>query len=260
MNNGMAMPSGGGIGAGELALLQNGGGGNNWSNNPFAYLIWLVALGRNGLFGGNDAAGAATVASQADAIRGVQETVSAGNLAACQNTNAIQASIAQSAAQAAACCCDTRLEQANQGALTRQSIDQGTFVTQGGFKDLALQNCQSFSGLSAQLAACCCENQKGLLGVENAIGMQTMQLTQQATANTQAILNQLAQQNEALLRDRLAEKDDIIAQCRLDLSQQTQNNIITAQINAAVTAAVNQITTICGCSCNGSGSPGNSGN
>ena len=68
---------GGGIGAGELALLQNSG--NNWNDNPFAYLIWLIALRGGGMFGGGGAE-AAAVTSQADAIRGIAEAVNAGSL------------------------------------------------------------------------------------------------------------------------------------------------------------------------------------
>lgn len=260
MNNGMTS---GGIGAGELALLQ-GGGNNNWSNNPFAYLIWLVALGRNGIFGGGGTE-AAAVSSQADAIRGVQESVNAGNLAGCQNTNAIQASINAAAAQAAQCCCDTRLEQSNQGSLTRQTIDQGNFGLQAALKDLGLQACQNTNLLSAQLAQCCCDNRLDSLRLQNeidktacatqsAINMQTMQVIQNQTANTQAILDRLNQQDINLKNDQIAELNQEIDRLRLDNSQQAQNNAIIAALGATANNIVSQITTICGCSCNGGGS------
>ena len=60
-----------------VTTAGDGYNGNNWMNNPFAYLIWIYAL-RNfgfgngvdaGALGGADRAGQILNASQVDAIR-----------------------------------------------------------------------------------------------------------------------------------------------------------------------------------------------
>lgn len=265
------------MGQGMPVLYGNNGGGNDMNNSPWWPLVWLAFLGRNGggLFGGGET-GAGGVAF-ADAIGRVSQDVSAGNLAnaqqtaalqqqACSNTQAVTESINRAAADAAACCCNTRLDAANQGALTREAINTGTFVTQGGFKDLALQNCQSFSGLQAQIAACCCDTQKGILeqsntiqrlgaDINSGIQMQTMQLSAQNSADTQRILDAINSQTVTELQDKLT-------QCRSELSNCNQTGAIsqingnqTAQILAGIQASMNQILTICGCSCNNGGGP-----
>lgn len=259
-----------------MPVMVGNGSNDSWGSNPIWALVWLAALSRNGgVLGGGEGGGVAI----ADAIGRISQDVSAGNLANAQQTGALQnaifsgnastnEAISRAAANAAACCCDARLDAANQGSMTREAINTGTFVTQGGFKDLALQNCQSFNALGAQLAACCCDTQKGILEQSNIIQrlgadlvsatqMQTMQLSQQATADTQRVIDAINAQTTAELQDKLS-------QCRSELSNCNQTGAIagiatsqTAQILAGIQASMNQILTICGCSCsNGGGPPG----
>jgi len=261
--------------AGQGMPVLYGNGSNGMNDSPWWPLVWLAFLGRNnGLFGGGNEAGGVAFA---DAIGRVSQDVSAGNLANAQQTGALQQAINsgnasvteainRSAADAAACCCNTRLDAANQGSMTREAINNGTFVTQGGFKDLALQNCQSFNALSAQFAACCCDIQKEILtqsniiqqvgaGINNNIQMQTFQLNEAATRNTQTILDAINNQTIAELQDKLTTCRTELCSCQETGAISQINGNQTQQILTGLQAAVNQILTICGCSCNNGGGP-----
>jgi len=258
---------------GMPVLYGNGNNGSDFNNNPWWPLVWLGFLSRGGFgFGGGESAGAA----QAD-LNLINQKLFDSALANSAQTTQLQGQLAngfsgvteainRSAADAAACCCDTRLDAANQGALTREVINNGTFVTQGGFKDLALQNCQSFNALSAQLAQCCCDTQKEILSqsaiiqgvgssINNNIQAQTFQLNEAATRNTQSILDAINNQTMNELQDKLAQCRNELSNCQQTGNISTIQNVQTQQITAAITAAMNQILTLCGCSCNNQRGP-----
>lgn len=234
--NGMS----GGIGAGELALLNN-----NNPNEMVWPLVWLAFLRGNGggLFGGGDAAGAAAVTSQADAIRGIQESVNATGLASCQNTNAIQAGIASAAADAAACCCNTRIDTLNQAGQTREAINAQGANTQMGFAlqatsladkfaGLQLQACIDTRDLQAQLAKCCCDSQ--------------LQIAQQNATMAQQhceIMNKIDIQSRD---NRIAILEDQLGVTRGNLSNCEQTNMFASLMNSQTAAIIAAIQNTCG--------------
>lgn len=223
----------GGMGAADVMALSRGGNDMVWP------LVWLAFLGGNGgLFGRNG--GEAAVASSAISEINSKQFDSA--LANAAQTTALQETINRTAADQAACCCNTQL------------------TTQGGFKDLALQNCQATNQITSALAACCCETQKGILeqsGIIQRIGadigaqvqLQTMTLQNQATQDTQRIIDAINAQTQSELQDKLTE-------CRAALSNCNQTATISQVVAAAAQQAAQTVITTCGCSCNGGGPPG----
>lgn len=243
-----------------------GGGNNNAWNNPLAWLIALGTLGgRNGggLFGNNGSADAAYASNTADALRDIQAGVSTAAVGNANQTATLAETMNRIAADQAACCCSTKLEIANQGASIREGNLAQTNAIQLGFMGaqnnalqnfaaLQLQACQNTNALQTQLAACCCETQKEILRMTNAIegkgdqilnatAMQTAALTMQATQNKQEIIDRITANREALLVDQLS-------QCRTEASNCSQNQYLSglfqtlganqAQGFAAIIAAI----------------------
>lgn len=239
------------------------GGGNNAWNNPLAWLIALGTLGgRNGgLFGNNGSADAAYASNTADALRDIQAGVSTATVGNANQTATLAETMNRIAADQAACCCSTKLEIANQGASIREGNLAQTNAIQLGFMGaqnnalqnyaaLQLQSCQNTNAIQTQLAACCCENQKEILRMTNAIegkgdqilnatAMQTAALTQQATQNKQEIIDKITANREALLVDQLT-------QCRTELSNCSQNTYLATLIQGQTNALIAAIQSVCG--------------
>jgi hypothetical protein len=51
-------------------VAMNGGGANEWMNNPFIYLVWLALLGNGGIFGGNRGADLQGTITRSDLFEG----------------------------------------------------------------------------------------------------------------------------------------------------------------------------------------------
>jgi len=204
--------------AADYAALSNGGGCNNWMNNPFMYLIWLAWMGNGNFgFGGNNAQAVETNAK----LNSLSQQISDN-----QNTNTLGAAI-NSNHEAL----NGLLGAVNLGfAGTNAAINNATMQTMMGQKDAA-----------AQMASCCCDIKSNILNQTNALQGQISQLangvqtgfanigflTQQQTnelnnnnnANTQRIIDQLNAQTTNDLRDKL-----------FDMSQQAQTASIVSQL------------------------------
>lgn len=82
-----------------------------------------------------------------------------------------------------------------------------------------------FTQMGADMAQCCCNTQKEILQNRYDNAIQTNTLQAQMTANTQAILDKICNNEIQNLRDALAEKDRELAQSNLVSANalQTQN-------------------------------------
>lgn len=248
-------------------LAMNQGNSNSLWNNPIMGILALGLLGKSGVFGGNNVEGAAATAT-ADALGRIQSDIATAAVGNANQTATLAETMNRIAADQAACCCSTKLEIANQGASIREGNLAQTNAIQLGFMGaqnnalqnyaaLQLQACQNTNALQTQLATYCCETQKELLRMTNSVeakgdqilnatAMQTAALTLQNTQNTQAIIDKITSNREALLVDQLA-------QCRNEASNCQQNQYLAnlfAQLGANqaqnTTAIINAINSVCG--------------
>ena len=179
-----------------VTTAGDGYNGNNWMNNPFAYLIWIYAL-RNfgfgngvdaGALGGADRAGQILNASQVDAIR---ETV--GRILSdvqCGNANGMRF-LEQIANEA----------RANGVAITNVNgaiCDAKTAVLSQ-LTNMQWQSSREIASVIEAINGCCCTTQNKIdnlaCGIEKEILAQTNSLEKTLTANqyaTQAGFGQIA--------------------------------------------------------------------
>ena len=241
-----------------MLAAMNGGmnGANNWFNNPFIYLIFLMMFGRNGLWGneGN------CTNSQLEAIQ--------GQLNNNQNTNLIIDGIKGNAAainQLAqnlncdfntlnSCCCDLR------NAITQVGGQIG-FSAEKVINAVNMGDC----GVITAIKDCCCNTQKAIIeqGYQNQLAncqqtntltsemtrgfsglnyalsngfaqvgyanaQQTCELLNAGTANTQRIIDTL---NNHWTSDLQQKYND----ARLELSQKAQNEYLISQLKTTTT-------------------------
>lgn len=110
--------------------------------------------------------------------------------------------------------------------------------------DGTVANMQNTNALQTQLANCCCENRQGQAQIQydmatntcaitNAIANQTQTIMQNDNANYRAL-------HDEMVANRMADKDETIAQLRTQLSQmslaasqQAQNNYLVSQLRPA---------------------------
>lgn len=175
------LPLTAGGGAGGLF----GGGGSNTSDWIVFLIIALIFGGGNGLFGNRNGAGTAensyianefNYSNLSNGIRAIQNGL-------CDSTYALNSSIT------------------GQGELTRGAVTNSTFETQKGFYDL-----------SAQLASCCCANErasdraiyegaKNTCEIITAGNLNTRDLIEAGNSNTQRIVDMMTANQMQELRD-----------------------------------------------------------
>lgn len=239
-----------------MAALNGGNGMNNWFNNPFIYLIFLMMFGRNGLCGNEG--NCANVQLEA-----IQEQMNNN-----QNTNLIIDGIKGNAAainQLAqnlncdfntlnSCCCDLR------NAITQVGGQIG-FSAEKVINAVNMGDC----GVITAIKDCCCNTQKAILemGYQNQLAncqqtntltsemtrgfsglnyalsngfanigysnaQQTCELLNAGTANTQRIIDTL---NNHWTSDLQQKYND----ARLELSQKAQNEYLISQLKTTTT-------------------------
>lgn len=241
-----------------MLAAMNGGlnGANNWFNNPFIYLIFLMMFGRNGLWG-----------NEGGYANGQLEAIQ-GQLNNNQNTNLIIDGIKGNAAainQLAqnlncdfntlnSCCCDLR------NAITQVGGQIG-FSAEKVINAINMGDC----GVISAIKDCCCNTQKAIIeqGYQNQLAncqqtntltsemtrgfsglnyalsngfaqvgyanaQQTCELLNAGTANTQRIIDTL---NNHWTSDLQQKYND----ARLELSQKAQNEYLISQLKTTTT-------------------------
>jgi len=226
-----------------FAIFGNGFGNGFVGNRGFAPGMAVPAAGA-GSVGGNELYPWVNQAEQVNAgfrdqmlmsnLAGIQSSVTSGfgdvQNALCAGFGGVNAGIAQGFAGAEI------------AANARQMADmQQAFAAQTAMM-------QGFNAQQAQLAQCCCDNrlatanQTATILAENCADRQAVSdalqaVTAQSAANTQRILDQMCQ-------DKIAAKDDLIAQLRSELMYargQASQDVQTAAIQAGQRTLANEI-------------------
>ena len=145
-----------------------------------------------------------------------------------------------------------------QGVVTRADINEG-FALQnilGGIQAIQQGICDStyaltgtmtsgfhgvekgFWDISRQLGDCCCENRAAISDLKYTVGQQGCETRNAMYVNTRDIIdNQNANYRglmDFMVQEKLASKDAIIADLKMQVSQGNQNAVIGARIDAAV--------------------------
>ena len=259
----------GGIDAGTAALLKDNndpmwallsnGGMNNWMNNPFIYLVFLMMFGRNG-FWGNDGNGGLQRAE-------IQNQISAlsSQMADNQNSNLLMDAIKGNSTAigqlASNLNCD--FNTLNQSiCCVKSAID--SVAANVGFSAERVINAVNMGdcGIITAVKDCCCSTQKEIIqmGYENQLDncnqtntlttainavntglergfsnlafetqSQTCQILNAGNANTQRIIDTLNNHWNADLQQRYND-------ARLELSQKNQNEYLIAQLKTTAAA------------------------
>lgn len=171
-----------------------------------------------------------------------------------------------------------------QGTLTRSDISQVAYETalgskvdnfatdvSNGFHDLNTGMLQGFSGVQMQMAEnryaaqnCCCETNRNIDSLKYENAQNTAAIIQANNANTQRILDTMCQNTIQDLRDKVAEKDQLLQSAAFQISQQAQTDNIISRLQPTPTpayltcspyqsslAAYNMLNNGYGCGCNG---------
>lgn len=243
-----------------LAAMNNGGmNGNNWMNNPFIYLVFLMMFGRNGLWGNNCgecgcnnpqiAALSAQMSDNQNAgliMDGIKGNASAINTLASNlncDFNALNSSICavQNAINTVAgqlgFSAERVINAVNMGdcgvitAIKDCCCNTQKAILEMGYQN-QLQNCQQtntltsemtrgFSGLNYALS-------NGFANIGYANAQQTCELLNAGSANTQRIIDTL---NNHWTSDLQQKYND----ARLELSQKAQNEYLISQLKTTTT-------------------------
>lgn len=84
-------------------------------------------------------------------------------------------------------------------------IEQKADAVYGGICNLGYEMAQQFSDTRAQMSSCCCETQRAIDGVNYAGAINTAALKEAGTANTQKILDAIAQNKIEALQSRISQ-------------------------------------------------------
>lgn len=144
-----------------------------------------------------------------------------------------------------------------QGALTRSDLTQVAYETalgtkvdnfatdvSNGFHDLNTTMLQGFGGLGSQIMENRYSTQNGFcetyrnidsLKYENA--QNTAAIIQASNANTQRILDTMCENTIQALRDKVAEKDQMLQSAAFQISQQAQTDTIVSRLSPTPTPA-----------------------
>lgn len=171
----------------EMAALMNGGM-NNWMNNPFIYLVFLMMFGRNGFWGDGTQTGENFNSRQIAALQDTVNTNHNNNLvmSAMQDNQSAIRELAQTFN------CDINSMQ-NAICGVKSAIEQvGGNV---GFSSERVINAANLGNLNIiqQLKDCCCENKTTALtqGYENRIA--TLNQTNALQAGQNSIVNAISE-------------------------------------------------------------------
>lgn len=130
-----------------------------------------------------------------------------------------------------------------------QNISTTGFGIQNALTQMGIANMQDTNALSRQLADCCCENRQSIAqvwydmatdacAIKTAIHEVGQQIVQNDNANFRALSDRLTQQEIDRLKAQLADKDLLINQLNLGISQRNQTENIVSQLKGN-----------CGCNC-----------
>ncbi len=255
-----------GVNAAEMMAAMNGGlGANQWMNNPFIYLVFLMMFGRNGLWGNNG--------------NGVQDVETQAKLNALSNqmSDNHNSDLLMSAIKGNNDALNTLAANLNcdfnqlQGAVTNVQSAIQQVSGQVGYSAEKVINAANLGDLNIvqQLKDCCCttqqnivkmgyESQLGQKDIINSIQTQTLAMQQGHNNITTEILRNLATitaQNQQDKCDILRSNEmsaqrivDVLNQhwqtdlqqryndARLELSQQRQNAELIAALKTTTTA------------------------
>lgn len=199
----------------DIAAATSGGWNNNWGGGLGGSLIagGLGGLVANSFFGGGWGGNRGNCVTEAD-------------LCTSQNFNNLQNSVG-------------RISD-NQAAIARQ--------TDNAICQIGYQNLQNTNTLASQIAACCCETQRGVDSVKFDMANYASAIQVNDTANTQKVLDKLCQME-------LANKDAVIAQQgqRIAALEADARMCGVLRWPTSVTYATNCNPFFggCGCGCNG---------
>ena len=241
-----------------MAAMMNSQKDNDWNNNPFAYLIWLVFAGRfmgNGWDGNGCAQGNLT--AQLDSLRNqMSDNQNSGLIMDAIKGNA--AAIGQLASnlncdfnqlQSAICCVKSAIEQVsgqvgytservinavNMGDCNIiQAIKDCCCTTQKSILEIGyqnqLQNCQQTHQIMGGINTLNTGLERGFANVAYESQAQTCQLINAGNANTQRIIDTLNCHWNQELQQKYQD-------ARLELSQQRQNAYLISQLKTTTTA------------------------
>lgn len=228
--------------ADALALRNAGGSDNGFGGDNGWWIILLILLvgaggwgrgfgGFGGGAGGYDGYNACCVPATAqgmtdafnfnqlsNAVRGIENGLCDGFYATAQGINGVMSAIQN-------CCCDTKSTIAQGVNGLQQSIANLGYNVGQGFcgvdKSILQSNFQTqagFNGLTSQLAACCCDLQRGQEAIKGTIERAAGDILVAGERNTNQIINYLTQTEMDKLRTELQS-----AQFQLSQLSQTSN-------------------------------------
>ena len=144
-----------------------------------------------------------------------------------------------------------------QGALTRSDLTQVAYETalgtkvdnfatevSNGFHDLNTSMLNGFNGVQMQMAEnryaaqnCCCETNRNIDSLKYENAQNTAAIIQASNANTQRILDTMCENTIQALRDKVAEKDQLLQSAAFQISQQAQTDTIVSRLSPTPTPA-----------------------
>lgn len=141
----------------------------------------------------------------------------------------------------------------NNGMLTgfngiQMNMMQGNFGLQQAINANNIAAMQNANALQTQLADCCCQNKQGQAQIMYNMATDTCAITTALNNQTQAIMqndnNNYRALHDEMVANRMADKDEIIAQlrtqlnqCALAASQQAQNQYLISQLRPSANPA-----------------------
>lgn len=239
----------------DIAAVTGNRNGNGWGDGCGAWwimVILFVLLGGygwdgNGGFGNRGSNSAtrsalASAATQADIQRGFDNQSVINKLnglenGLCDGFYAMNTSLLNGFNNT-----NTAMLQGFNGVNT--AMMQGNFGIQQAINADTVANMQNTNALQAQLANCCCENRQGQAQIQYDLATNTCAITTAIANQTQAIMQNdnanYRQLHDEIVANRMADKDETIAQLRtqvsqmtLAASQQAQNNYLVNQLRPA---------------------------
>lgn len=211
----------------DIAAVTNnrgGNGGDGWGDGNSAWWIIILFLFAfaggwgNGYGGGNAGGGGATpyiINTGNEVQRGFDQAAIMGSL------NDISIGIC------------------NGFSGVNATVNNGFAQAEIGNNARQMANMQQLFGLQSQFADCCCENRLATANLGSAIASEIRGVIENQTANTQAILDKLCQQEIDALKTQNANLQTQVNLANLRESQTAQTAQILAD-NAAQTVAVEQ--------------------
>ena len=222
------MNYGEGLSASDIAVLSGNTGGGGFGGNGDGWwiiLLFLLGFGRNG-FGNGYGGGGGGIGENyvlATDFATIERKLDSVNAGICDATFALNNTMT------------------NGFAGVQQTLCQGfngvnTAIYQNGFNtERGLWN------VSSQIANCCCDVEKGIMGVNYNMSMNTNAIQQtlcnntrdiieNANANYRALHEELIANKLEMKNERIAEQQNEINALRLAASQEKQNNYLVSTL------------------------------